>query len=78
MIFTKKWWKACVIRMLKTAGQVFVATIPTSTVLLNEVNWAVIGSTVVMSSIASFCTSLAGLPEANETNETNESEAKNG
>lgn len=63
MIFTKNWWKATLIRMAKTAGQVFVATIPTSTVLLNEVNWAVIGSTVVMSAIASFCTSLAGLPE---------------
>ena len=63
MIFTKNWWKATLIRMAKTAGQVFVATIPTSSVLLNEVNWAIIGSTVVMSAIASFCTSLAGLPE---------------
>lgn len=64
-IFTKKWFKAAGIRALKTAAQVGLATIG-STALFTEVDWAVVGSTVLLSAIASILTSIAGLPEVKE------------
>lgn len=61
-IFTLEWLKAAGIRALKTVAQTAIATIGT-TVLMDEVNWIVVGSTSLLAGILSMLTSIAGLPE---------------
>ena len=58
----KTWWKAALVRAVKTVAQAAVATIGT-TALFNEVDWAVVGSTALLAGILSLLTSVAGLPE---------------
>ena len=58
----KKWIKAAGVRALKTVAQTAVATIGTS-VVIGEVNWAVVASASALAGILSLLTSVAGLPE---------------
>lgn len=60
----EKWFRAAVIRAIKTIAQTAVATIGTSAVL-SEVNWLAVLSASVLAGMLSLLTSLAGLPEAN-------------
>lgn len=62
---TLNWFKAAGIRALKTAAQTAVATIGVSAVM-QEVDWAVVGSTALLAAILSLLTSLGGLPELKE------------
>lgn len=57
-----KWFKAAGIRAIKTVAQTAVATIGTS-VVMGEVNWAMVGSAALLAGILSLLTSVAGLPE---------------
>ncbi len=60
----KKFWKAAVIRAIKTAAQTAVGTIATTATVLQDVNWAVVLSTAALSAVLSMLTSIAGgLPE---------------
>ncbi len=59
---TTKWIKAAGIRAIKTAAQTAIGVIGATTVF-NEVDWYVVGGTVLLATITSFLTSLAGLPE---------------
>ena len=59
----KTWWRAALIRALKTLAQTTVATLGTAAVL-SEVNWPVLLSTSALAALLSLLTSLAGLPEA--------------
>ena len=61
----KKWFKAAGVRALKTVAQTAVATIGTA-VVLDEVNWLMVGSAAVLAGILSLLTSVAGLPEVKE------------
>lgn len=61
-VFTKEWFKAALIRALKTVAQTAVATIGTAAVM-NEVNWVMVASASVLAGILSLLTSVAGLPE---------------
>ena len=63
------WLKAALIRAIKTACQVAVATIGT-TATMGGVNWAMVGSTSLLSAIMSMLTSLGGLPEVGPTSLT--------
>ena len=65
MIFTKQWWKASLVRALKTICQTAIATIGTATVL-EEVNWLMIISASILAGLLSLLTSVAGLPEVEE------------
>lgn len=57
-------WKAAGIRALRTICQTAVATISTNAVVIQDVNWIVVGSTALLSGILSVLTSIAtGLPE---------------
>lgn len=62
---SKKWWKAAGIRAIKTVAQTAVATIGTS-IVMSEVNWAIVASASILAGILSLLTSLAGLPEVKE------------
>lgn len=67
-VSTKKWFKASIVRAVKTMAQTAVATIGTSAVL-GEVNWVMVGSASALAGILSILTSVAGIPEVGESNE---------
>ena len=67
-VSTKKWFKASIVRAVKTMAQTAVATIGTS-VMLGEVNWVMVGSASALAGILSILTSVAGIPEVGESNE---------
>lgn len=60
-----KWLKAATIRAIKTAAQAAIGAIGAATVFA-EVDWKVVGGTVLLATILSYLTSLAGLPEVGE------------
>lgn len=64
-IFTKKWWKASLIRSVRTIAQSAIATIGTSAVI-SEVDWKIVISASLLAGILSLLTSIAGLPELEE------------
>lgn len=57
-----EWLKAAGIRAVKTVAQTALATIGTSA-MIDEVNWAVVGSAAALAGVLSLLTSVAGLPE---------------
>lgn len=61
-VFTKEWFRAALIRSVRTVAQTAVATIGSSMVI-SDVNWAVVASASVLAGILSLLTSVAGLPE---------------
>jgi len=65
MIFTKRWWKAALVRALKTVAQCAVGLIPAAATIA-EVNWATVAGTAALAGLVSLLTSLAGLPEVEE------------
>lgn len=67
-VSTKKWFKASIVRAVKTMAQTAVATIGTS-VMLGDVNWVMVGSASALAGILSVLTSVAGIPEVGESNE---------
>ena len=64
---TKAFWKAVIIRAVRTLCQTAIATIGT-TAVLEEVNWIAVASASVLAAILSLLNSVAtGLPEVKET-----------
>ncbi len=61
----KKWIKAAGIRAIRTVAQTAVATIGVSGVM-QDVNWAMLGSASLLAGILSVLTSIASLPEAED------------
>lgn len=62
----KTFWKAALIRALRTVCQTAVATIGT-TAVLEEVNWLLVGSSAVLAGLLSILNSIAtGLPECDD------------
>ena len=59
---SKKWFKAALIRAIKTVAQTAVATIGTS-VAINDVNWVMVVSASALAGVLSILTSVTGLPE---------------
>lgn len=61
-----KFWKAALIRALRTFCQTAIATIGT-TALIEEVNWLMVGSSAALAALLSILNSIAtGLPEVKE------------
>lgn len=60
-----RWWKAASIRAIKTAAQTAVGMLPAAATIVG-VDWKVVAGTAALAAVASFLTSLAGLPEVEE------------
>lgn len=58
----KEWFKAALIRAIKTIAQTAIATIGTAAAM-GDVNWMFVGSASLLAGILSILTSIAGLPE---------------
>lgn len=58
----KTWLKAAAMRALKTICQTAVALIGT-TLVMEDINWLMVGSASLLAGIVSILTSVAGLPE---------------
>lgn len=69
-IFTKEWWKAALVRAVRTMAQTALATIGTSA-LLTDINWALVLSATGMAGILCILTALTGLPETVENDSKN-------
>ena len=66
---TKEFWKAALIRAVRTVCQTAVATIGTSA-MLSEINWLAVASTAAVAGILSILNSVAtGLPECSAKKE---------
>ena len=66
-IFNKLLIKHSIIRALYTIGETFLATIPTSAVVLSDVNWLYVVSSSLLAGLISFVKSiLIGLPEVKD------------
>ena len=62
MIFTKKWWRAALIRAMKTVAQTAVGLIPAAATI-QEVDWLTVAGCSLLAGLVSLLTSLVGLPE---------------
>ena len=64
-IFSLKWWKASLVRCIRTICQTAIGIIGAS-VVLSDVNWVTVTSASVLAGVLSLLTSVAGLPEIRE------------
>jgi len=65
-------WKAALIRALRTFAQTAIATIGT-TALMEQVNWIAVASASVLAGILSILNSIAtGLPEVTDSGDSEE------
>lgn len=61
-VFTAEWFKAALIRAIKTVAQTALGMI-TVGMAADEVNWSYVASVALVAGIYSLLTSIAGLPE---------------
>ena len=64
-VFTKEWFKAALIRALKTVAQTAVSMITVGSAI-SEIQWGYVASVAVVAGIYSMLTSIAGLPEVGD------------
>lgn len=73
-IFTKRWFEAVAVRMIKTFAESCLVVIGTNAMFVGEVNWMAVLSGGVMGAIVSFLLALKGLPEVGDVLEDGEEE----
>ena len=59
---TIKWFKAALIRAVKTMAQTAVSLIPAA-MTITEVDWKVVAGSAALAGVVSLLTSVAGVPE---------------
>lgn len=59
----KDWIKYAGIRAIKTWAQAFIALVPTTAVVISDVNFTVCVSGATLAAVLSLIASIAGLPE---------------
>lgn len=64
-MLNKRWWKAALIRALRTAVQTAAAMLPAAATI-TEVRWLTVLGTAALAGVASLLTSLGGLPEVDQ------------
>lgn len=69
-LFNAKFWKAALIRAVRTFAEAMLAYIGTGAILLKDVDWIAALSAGAMGFIIAILLSLAGLPEVKETETT--------
>ena len=62
----KAWAKAAGVRAVKTVAQTAVATVPTSAIVIGDVDWMMIAGASLLAGILSLLTSVAGIPEVDD------------
>ena len=62
---SSKWWKAALIRAIKTAAQVALGMM-TVGMAASEIDWINVASVSAVAALYSLITSLAGLPEVDD------------
>lgn len=67
-VFTKEWFKAALIRAVKTVAQTAVSMITVGSAI-SEIQWSYVASVAVVAGIYSMLTSVAGLPEVPDDSE---------
>ena len=65
-MFTKEWWKAALIRAIRTFAEGALSYIGTSAVVLGDVNWIGVASAGAFGFVTSLLFALAGLPEVDK------------
>ena len=65
MIFTKKWWRAALVRALRTVAQAAVGLLPAAATV-SQVDWKLVAGSALLAGLVSLLTSLGGLPEVEE------------
>lgn len=65
MLTNKNWWKAALVRAVKTLAQTAAALIPAA-VTITQVDWLTVLGTAALAAVVSLLTSLAGLPEVED------------
>lgn len=63
MTITKEWFRAALIRAIKTVAQTAVALIGTHAVGILDVDWIAVLSASALAGVVSLLTSVAGIPE---------------
>lgn len=61
----KLWFKAALVRSLKTVAQTAASLIGVGAVM-SDIDWMMVGSASLLAGILSILTSIAGLPEVKE------------
>lgn len=65
-VFTLEWFKAALVRAIKTMAQTALGMI-TVGMAASEIQWVYVGSVSLVAGIYSMLTSIAGLPEVEKT-----------
>lgn len=65
-MFSKAFFKAAFVRMIRTCAQAGIAMIGTSAVILSDVNWIHVISAMGLSGLISLLMAFAGLPEVEQ------------
>ena len=73
-IFTKRWFEAVAIRMIKTFAEGCIVVIGTNAMYIGDVNWMAVISGGLMGAVVSFLLALKGLPEVGDALEDSEEE----
>ena len=73
-IFTKRWFEAVAIRMIKTFAEGCIIVIGTNAMYIGDVNWMAVLSGGLMGAVVSFLLALKGLPEVGDALEDSEEE----
>lgn len=65
-VFTRRWFEAVSIRMIKTFAEGCIVVIGTNNMYIGDVNWLSVLSGGLMASVVSFLFALKGLPEVGD------------
>ena len=66
-VFTKDWWIAVAVRMIKTFAEGCLAVMGSQAAFIHEVNWLMVLSGGALAAVVSFLLALKGLPEVPTT-----------